>query len=726
MSVAMGWATGWVSAEFLRALALALLHFLWQGAAIAALAAFAMGPAKRASMRYGIGVMALATMLFAPVGTFFYLQQTAAPADVMVAPAAGHMNVRADSTVKDHQAANGAGSAAAGTQPWLVWMVEAWFLGVLAFSVRTAGGVLALERLRRQEATTVCDALLLRCVKLQELMGVQRFVRYCESAQLDAPAVIGWLRPVVLLPFSALSGLSQAQLEAVIAHELAHIKRYDAFVNLFQVGVESVLFYHPAVWWLSKRIRAERENCCDDAAIAVSGSPLEYARALTLMEEWRATPALAMAANHGALTSRVRRLIGASSTGTGMRTAGLAAGAFCLTVAVIAANGFFGVARATTPQLATNEAQRERDIASAIVVRPQQAAPKPAAKPAAQPTPAATLAAIPAAKPAATFAPAPKPTPVEPLSLAVLTAGSKIVTQVAALITANVAERIKIETHNGKIEFAYPGNRSQDQAQGSGPAKQSYIDAMKAAGLGDLSVDDLIALKSMGVTPEYIKGLQAEGVKADTEQLLAMKSQGITPEYIHEMRASGIEASGEDLVGMKALGVTPEYIREMRAAGISANADDLMGMKSQGITPAYVDEMKKAGVKVSGDELIGMKSEGVTPEYIREMRAAGLRVDSDDVIGMKAQGVTPEYVKSIEALGLHADSGEFIGMKSQGVTPEFVKSLQAAGFKVEADEVIGAKAQGLTPEFIEKVKAHGFKNLTLEKLLELKESGVLE
>jgi beta-lactamase regulating signal transducer with metallopeptidase domain len=724
----MSVASGWVSAEFLRALALALLHFLWQGAAIAAVAAFAMGPAKRASMRYGIGVLALAAMLFAPVGTFFYLQQgTAVDAGATITTVAGHTNAHGELALKGHQPVNRGGSSPANAENWLIWMVEAWFLGVLAFSIRTAGGVLALERLRRQEATTVCDELLLRCVKLQELMGVQRFVRYCESAQLDAPAVIGWLRPVVLLPFSALTGLSAAQLEAVIAHELAHIKRYDAFVNLFQVGVESVLFYHPAVWWLSKRIRAERENCCDDAAIAACGSPLEYARALTLMEEWRATPAMAMAANHGPLTSRVRRLIGASTTGSGMRTAGLAAGAFCLTVAVVAANGFFGVARATTPRFGVNEAPRERDVASAIVVRPQQES-KPAAKAAPKPAPEVKPDAepAPAAKPATAPILVLRAPTTEPLSVAAMELGSRLGTQVATAIEANLAKRINVEVRSDKNGFALRWSPPQDQTQSSGQAKQSYIDSMKAAGMGDLSVDDLIAMKSMGVTPEYIKSLQAEGVKVDAEKVIAMKSQGITPDYIHEMRALGIEVHGDELVGMKALGVTPQYIKDMRAAGINVNADDLMGMKSQGVTPAYVDEMKKAGVKISGDDLIGMKAQGVTPEYIREMRAAGMQFDGDKVIGMKAQGLTAEYVKSLQALGIQADSDEFIGLKAQGVTPEFVKSLQAAGFKVDADEAMGAKAQGLTPEFIEKAKSHGFKNLTLDKLLELKESGVLE
>ena len=120
----------------------------------------------------------------------------------------------------------------------------------------------------------------------------------------------GWFRPVVLLPVVGADGIAAEQLDAVIAHELAHVKRLDSFVNLFQIAAETLLFYHPAVWWLSKRIRAERENCCDDVAISVCGNAVEYARALATMAEWQSAPALAMAANRSPLAERVARLLG--------------------------------------------------------------------------------------------------------------------------------------------------------------------------------------------------------------------------------------------------------------------------------------------------------------------------------------------------------------------------------------------------------------------------------
>ena len=123
------------------------------------------------------------------------------------------------------------------------------------------------------------------------------------------------MKPVVLLPASALAGLTPQQLEAILAHELAHIRRHDYLVNLLQTLVETLLFYHPAVWWLSRRIRIERENCCDDLAVSLCGDPCTYARALADLEALRGPArSLAMAANGGSLLQRVRRLLGAPTS----------------------------------------------------------------------------------------------------------------------------------------------------------------------------------------------------------------------------------------------------------------------------------------------------------------------------------------------------------------------------------------------------------------------------
>jgi len=326
--------TSWISPGTMQSLGWALLHFLWQGTALAAIAGCAIAVVRRPATRYVIGVWALVAMLLAPAATFaFYWQRHESPIEfVKSSPLAA----AAWPIARGNTAASGAThSLPVQSQDAFSWMVEIWLLGVALFSLRSAGGFVLLERERRRQSTIVKDWVLEICYTLQDQLGINRAIQYCGSAFLQAPAVIGWFRPIVFLPASALTGLSELQLRSVIAHELAHIRRYDAFVNVFQVCVETLLFYHPAVWWLNRRIRAEREHCCDEIAVAVCGNPVEYARALTLMEEWRSAPALAMAANRGPLSDRVRHLLGMTTLREGARKIGFAGSILFLTTGAV-------------------------------------------------------------------------------------------------------------------------------------------------------------------------------------------------------------------------------------------------------------------------------------------------------------------------------------------------------------------------------------------------------
>ena len=144
---------------------------------------------------------------------------------------------------------------------------------------------------------------------------VSRPVRLLVSPLLQAPAVVGWLRPVVLAPVGALAGLPPEQIEALLLHELAHIRRHDYLVNIAQSAIEALLFYHPAVWWVSGHIRAERELCCDDMAVSATGDPVTFARALAELKlESARTSHLSpdMAATGGSLSHRIARLLGQS------------------------------------------------------------------------------------------------------------------------------------------------------------------------------------------------------------------------------------------------------------------------------------------------------------------------------------------------------------------------------------------------------------------------------
>jgi hypothetical protein len=151
----------------------------------------------------------------------------------------------------------------------------------------------------------------------------------------ETPSAIGWLKPAILLPAATVAGLTVEQLEAVLAHEIAHIRRRDYLVNVLQVAVETLLFYQPAVWWISSRVRFERELCCDDEAVRATGNALGYARALTLLEKLR-VPAPALSGAGGSLRYRVLRLVGEAQPARSLwpAMAALALALLCLTTGV--------------------------------------------------------------------------------------------------------------------------------------------------------------------------------------------------------------------------------------------------------------------------------------------------------------------------------------------------------------------------------------------------------
>jgi beta-lactamase regulating signal transducer with metallopeptidase domain len=608
--------------DVLRTLGLSLLHFLWQGAAVAVVAAGALAFTKRASVRYSIGIAALVLMVAAPVVTFLIANESmpAAGASVHLAAAAKAHSVNLVSQPAIPEAAAPLLSASL-----LTLFVELWFVGVLLFSLRTAGGFFLIARLRRRDARPVADEILALCFEMQDRLGISRAVRYCQSLRLDAPAVIGWFRPVVMLPVSALTGLSEPQICAVIAHELAHIRRFDAFFNLFQVAAETLLFYHPAVWWLSKRIRAERENCCDDVALAVCGNPAEYARALAQMEESRVAPSFAMAANRGPLASRVARLLGVTEKGSSLRNAGMAFGVLCIAAALVAGNALFGLVHsASANSKAGQTAQMSEDRAGVIVIT----APRPA--PQAKPTPK------PAPSPAA-----PQNPPSAPKS-------------------PSYIEGLKAEG----LENLDADELIAMKVQGVTP---EYIHEIRAEGLKP-DTDELIAMKVQGITPEYIHQVRAMNLKVDVDTLIGMKVQGITPEYADEMRKLGFKPEGDELIAMKVQGITAEYVHQLNELGIHPDTDSVIGMKVQGIDAAYVKSIRATGINADNDQLIALKVQGVDAEFIKSLQAAGFKPDADDIIAAKVMGVTPEFIEKARSHGLkNLDLEKLIQLKHAGV-----------------------------------------------------------
>jgi uncharacterized protein (TIGR03435 family) len=220
------------------------------------------------------------------------------------------------------------------------WAVCLWLAGVAVLSIYTAAGWMRVRTLRQRSASPLNAEWNDTLHGLMQKLRISRPVRLCSSTIAEVPALIGWLRPCILLPVAAVAGLSESQLRAVLAHELAHIRRHDYLVNLLQAMVETLLFYHPAVWWVSRRIREEREHCCDDLAVSVCGDVIVYASALAQLEELRgAISEPALAATGGDLLARIRRLLGEEAASRMSGPAGAAIAASLLLGAAISLLG---------------------------------------------------------------------------------------------------------------------------------------------------------------------------------------------------------------------------------------------------------------------------------------------------------------------------------------------------------------------------------------------------
>jgi len=251
-----------------------LLHFLWQGSLVAVVAVTVLRFCRlgSANIRYVVACLALAAMLAAPLMTAFALAAQPVPASFR----SGSAPVDAGRTVVERGGVDGlriaqeplaksAGFSA--LEDYFPLLVSVWLAGVSLLLVHAFCGWYHIRRLHKAALAWAPSSWQLPANRLAQRLALRKAVRVVEFNTVDVPTVLGWFRPVIILPVAAVAQLPPAQVEAILAHELAHVRRHDYLVNLLQRVAEAVLFYHPAIWWISARVREEREHCCDDLAI---------------------------------------------------------------------------------------------------------------------------------------------------------------------------------------------------------------------------------------------------------------------------------------------------------------------------------------------------------------------------------------------------------------------------------------------------------------------------
>ena len=594
-----------------EATAWTLIHFCWQAAVIAGVYRIvSAASSRRASQtRYVLALAALVAMLAAAVFTFGWQMRSTAPS---VLPYSGMSNAQVSGDFPRMVAPGIALSSRPATDNLALlrslpsvmgWIDAFWLIGVLTLAARGFGGWWVIHRLRVTATSQVPAPVRASFERIGRALSLSRPVLLRVSSAIAGPVTIGTLRAIVLLPVSAVTLLSPDELEVVLAHELAHVRRADFLWNLVQTLIETLFFFHPAVWWISGRVRHERELCCDDLALKVCPNPVVYASALFHLEEQRSRQmSLAMALDGHqpgqTLRWRIARILGETiprNPNRPLRPFSLAALGAVLVVLLLPAPQVIAGLLPPAPKLKT-----------------VAALPAPAALPAipAISSPVAITVAHPA--------PAPVPAP--------------------AAAPSTVAVPQVIAQAQAQTE---PPAQSPSETSGTG---SSYIDRMKAAGY-DVDLDKLIAMKIQNVTPEYARSMAQLGFgKLSADDLIACKIQGVSPETIAEFKKQGLEVK---------------------------SIQDAISYRIFEVTPAFVDGMKAAGFK---------------------------DLDSQKLVALRVQGVTPEYARTI-------------AQKYPGATVDDV--IKTRIFRIDAD-------------FIALAQKHGFNNLSLNKLVQLRISGLLD
>ncbi len=288
--------------QLTSALGIAVMHSLWQCTVIGTLAALIMLAVRRANTRYIVWCVSMLLCAVWVVLTFVGAMWPGASAN-------GWAEVGIDRVLPF---AMTPASPEASTMLFeiIAWL---WAGGFVFLTLRFMHQWGAARRLRSQGIVAVGQPWLDLFHEIRTGLGVSRRVGLLVSTRVQSPMVVGWLSPVVIVPMSAMMMLSPEQLRLVLVHELAHIRRFDHVVNMLQVLIETVLFYHPVVWWMSHQARLEREHCCDDAAVRWAGNAVEFARALTELETTRTQSRAVLALNQGgSLMNRITRILGVS------------------------------------------------------------------------------------------------------------------------------------------------------------------------------------------------------------------------------------------------------------------------------------------------------------------------------------------------------------------------------------------------------------------------------
>ena len=744
-----------------------LLHFIWQGALVALLLGGLLLILKRSrpQLRYLLSCTALLLMIVLPIVTALQHIQPLAVDESgllllgdetdlgLVQAETGAERALAESPItrptEGDLATEPASDDRSRAVPWLVrtrlftllpgpdsFMIifMLWFTGVIVFGFVHLLGWRRVHHLAHHGTSPLPENWSETVAELTARLHNVGRVRVVQSALAAVPTVIGWLRPVILVPVSAFTGLDPEHLRAILAHELAHVQRFDYLVNLLQVGAETVLFYHPAVWWVSRRIRRERELCCDDIAVALCGDRLLYARALLTLEELQPDPRPALAATGGSVTERIHRLLGGIPMSARHRTRPYLAGLVLVSTLLLGCSVLALEADATTRRADDQTAQ-------ASAVPPVPSVPPPA-----------STAEVPAVPPPATW----QGSEQEPwqgrweihtgengvhLQLRYGPEGERESGWGTAIaenrftgLEYSDRDEFELRAEAGTISFTGTFSRTQWGHEGAGTytfsPNRDFPRSLERLGIGDVRDRHLLGYAMGGVTLEMVRGVQDQGYRdLDADEVMEMSIFKVTPAFIRELQQLGYrDLSFRSLVEFRIHGVTPEYIREMGRHGFELDERGLVEFRIHGVNPEFMREMAGLGYRDLGSrQLVEFRIHGVTPEFVRALSELDYsNLDARQLVEFRIHGVTPEFIRGLQRDGYEdLTPRRLVEYRIHGVSPEYAREMERSGVEgVDRDDLVEFRIHGVTPEFVSALAELGYTDLSGRDLIEFRIHGV--
>lgn len=565
-------------------------------------------------------------------------------------------------------------------------------------------------------------------------MGVRREVRLLRSREQSMPMTFGIRRPSILIPALAETWADDRR-RAVLLHELAHIARRDCFTQTLAFLACTLYWFHPAVWWVARCLRIERELACDDRVIAAGTQPCEYAgHLLDIAYAFGNHRVSAMAVSMARPQQLESRMLAALDDGRNrtvppprVRAAGM----------LVAATVLLGIAGAT-PTLDASAPKDERLGITAAATDPLQPLARvltdlrdggqgvlltaAAAIQAAQETPSGTWELRPTEKEG-----------VVHLRLMELNSsnGSNIpVDQLEGLTAAQLLGpggpvQFRIRRDAGTLTFeGVIRNRTAAGTFAFSP-NPGFPAELAKRGFAQPTAREQYQMARHDIGFAFIDELNKQGyAKSSTAEIVRAGQHGVNTTYLREMGALGYRlASLDALVTLRDHGVTPDYVRGLAELGYKQlPADDLRKARDHGITPEYVRGMRDSGyTSLTMEELVTVRDHGVSADYAREMRQLGFAVPTDELVRARDHGVTPDFARGLAALGytkLTLDS--LIRIRDHGVTPEYAKALKGLGYDpLSVEDLVMLRDHGLSAERIKAANERAGTRLPIDLLKSL-------